>query len=37
MGYRNTKTENWDKLDDLLEKPQRQLRVNEEIQNKSTK
>lgn len=25
-GYRNTKPEKWDKLEDLLEVPQRQLR-----------
>jgi len=27
-GYRNTKTYNWDKLEDLLQVPQRQLREN---------
>lgn len=28
-GYRNTKPDKWDKLEDLLEVPQRQLRENQ--------
>lgn len=30
-GYRNTTTNNWDKLEDLLGVPQRQLRENQQI------
>lgn len=30
-GYRNTKTDNWDKLEDLLQVPQRQLRENASV------
>jgi ribosome-binding protein aMBF1 (putative translation factor) len=30
-GFRNTSTKNWDKLEDLLGVPQRQLRKNESI------
>lgn len=36
-GYRNTKTEKWDKLEDLLGIPQRQLRENHKIPHKNNK
>lgn len=36
-GYRNTTTDNWDKLEDLLQVPQRQLRENVPTKNKPIK
>ncbi len=34
-GYRNTKPDNWDKLEDILGTPQRQLRENLQTKIKS--